>query len=163
MNSAFILKKFKKGSGLVEVVVAISIILLVLSSIYGVHIFYVKTVFSNLNKVRATFLLEEGIEAVKLIRDQDWDNIANLSVDEDLFLVFSGSFWQTTATNTFVDNFFERKFVLERVMRENSGIISPSGGSYDDDTRKVTVTVSWINDAATSSRSVSTYITNFLE
>lgn len=155
--------KNKRGFGLVEVIVAISIILLVLSSIYGVHVFYIKTVFSNINKVRATFLLEEGVEAIKLIRDQNWENIADLSVDEDHFLAFNGNFWQVTDANVFIDALFERKFSLERVRRESSGVISSSGASYDEDTRKVNVTVSWFDGTATSSRSISTYITNFLE
>lgn len=147
-----------------EVIVAVSIILLVLSSIYGVHVFYIKTVFSNLNKVRATFLLEEGMEAVKLVRDSDWVAFSNVPVATNRFLSFDGSSWQIVSTNTFVDSLFERKVVLTKIKRDTtSGTVGSGGGVFDDGTRKVIVTVSWKDGTATTSRSMSTYVTNFAQ
>lgn len=152
----------KKGASLVEVIVATAIILLILTSLYAAHIFYLRTVLSNLNKVKASFLLEEGIEAVKLIRDQSWTNISNIPENIDRHLYWSGTMWQATTTNIFVDGIFERKFTIAGVNRDGNDDIAQSGSS-DDGTKKVTVTVSWAAGAATTSKSMSTYITNFLE
>jgi hypothetical protein len=156
-------KIYKKGLSIVEIVVAVAILLLIVSSLYTANIFYLKTILDNLNKVRASFIAEEGVEAVKLIRDQSWTNISSLTPGNSYYLYWDGSMWQSTTTNTYVEGVFERKFVVSNVNRDANSDIVASGVSIDSGTKKVAVTVSWLAGTSTSTKSISTYITNFVQ
>jgi hypothetical protein len=161
------LKKFflKKGLSLVEVLVASSIIIVFFMALVGIYNIYLKISKTNIYSIKAGYLAEEGIEAIKSLRDISWNNnIAPLSVNTDLFLDFSGGRWVSTSTNTYIDGMFERKINISTVNRDPStGDILTSGGSLDAGTRLVTVTVSWPYKNATSTRVVATYITNIFK
>jgi Tfp pilus assembly protein PilV len=156
-------KILTNGFSVVEIVVAVALLLLIVSSLYTANIFYLKTILSNVNKVKASFLAEEGVEAVKLIRDQSWANISGLTVGNSYYLYWNGSMWQATTTNTYVQEVFERKFVISNVNRDSNSDIVTSGGSVDAGTKKVAVSVSWLAGTSTSTKSISTYITNFVQ
>ena len=156
---------FKKGLTLAEVVVASAIILILVVALFSAYTAYLKVAFSGINTVKAAFLAEEGIEAVKLLRDQSWTkNIAPLTAGANYYFAYNTgmSFWSTTTPNTFIDSLFERKFVLSAVNRDpTTQDISP-GGTDDPNTKLVTVSVSWSERGATSSKSVATYVTNII-
>src|SRR3989344_4495337 len=102
------MKNFKKnlnhGLTLVEVLIATSIILVFLLAFFGVHNLYLKTAFSNGDVIKATELAEEGLEAMRFLRDSSWDvNIAPLTLDTDYDLIFSAGNWQVSPTNILVD------------------------------------------------------------
>ncbi len=151
----------QKGITLVEVLVATAIILSFLIALISVHNTYLRSSFSNLDQIKATYLAEEGIEAIKGLRDTSWTtNIAPLVNDTSYYLVFAGSQWATSTVPTLIDSKYTRKVVLSAVNRDTSSDITTSGGSLDSNTRKVNVTVSWSTGSATSTRSIDTYITN---
>jgi type II secretory pathway pseudopilin PulG len=100
---------------LVEVVIAASIITVFLVTLMATYSLYLRTAFSNLRKTQAVFLVEEGIEAVKLMRDDSWDaRIVPLGTGSEHYLVFSGGKWATTTTNSFVNGIFWRHFTIEQ-------------------------------------------------
>lgn len=153
---------YKKGVSLIEVLVATSIMLVFFIALVGVYNSYLRSARTNINTVKAVYLADEGIEAVKFLRDSSWStNISPLSAATNYYFAISTTTITTTTTNTFVDNIFERKLNIATVNRDpSSGDIVTSGGTLDSDTRLVTVTVSWLSNGATSTKSVSTYITN---
>lgn len=152
---------FQKGITLVEVLVATAIILSFLIALISVHNTYLRSSFSNLDEIKATYLAEEGIEAVKGLRDASWTtNIAPLVNGTSYYLVYTGTLWATSTTFALIDSKYTRKVVLSAVNRDASSDITTSGGSTDANTRKVNVTVSWSTGSATSTRSIDTYITN---
>jgi hypothetical protein len=160
----FSLKNFsnKKGLSLVEVLVASSIIIIFFIALVGIYNTYLKISRTNIYSIKAGYLAEEGIEAIKSLRDISWNNnIAPLSTNSDLYLTFSGGRWVSTTTNTYIDGGFERKINISEVNRDPSnGDIVSSGGTLDSGTRLVTVTVSWLYKNSTSTRVMATYITN---
>ncbi|MFY9461907.1 MAG: hypothetical protein WAP51_01760, partial [Candidatus Sungiibacteriota bacterium] len=111
---------------------------------------------------QAAFLSEEGIEAVKGLRDADWDTkIASLTPDTDHWLVFSGDAWALTSTaQPFADKRFDRRVRISAVGRDSSDDIVGSGGAIDSGTKKITVSVAWFDRGATTTATLSTYITN---
>jgi Tfp pilus assembly protein PilV len=150
-----------RGFSIVEAIVASALCLGVLLGIAGAFSATLQSAFNNTPRVQASFLEEEGLEAVRVLRDNGWAaNIAAKSTATNLYLTFTGGTWQWTATNTFVDSTFERKVVLDSVNRDGSQNIVSSGGSVDNAIRKVTVTVSWRQGNATTSKSLVTYLTN---
>ena len=157
-------KNLNDGLTLVEVMIATSIILVFLLALFGTHNMYLKTAFSGAKTVKAAYLAEEGIEVIRFLRDSSWEtNILALSTAIDYSLVFESGLWRSTTTDVFIDDIFERKIVLSEVYRNSSAEIVSSGGTLDPDTRMITVIVSWGNGTATTTKSISTYITNLFD
>src|SRR3989344_2255522 len=78
--------KMSRGLTLVEVLIATSIITVFLVALFGVHSLYLKTAFSNGDIIKAAQLAEEGLEAIKFLRNTSWEsNIAPLSLDTDYY------------------------------------------------------------------------------
>ena len=154
------------GSGLtlVEVLIATSIILVFLLALFGAHNLYLKAAFSNGEVIKAVVLAEESLEVIRFLRNSSWDaNIAPLSLDTDYGLILNAGAWQVTTANILIDNIFEREVRLSAVYRDASGDIVSSGGTLDPDTLLVVSTVSWPSGAATTTKSISTYLTNLLD
>ena len=155
---------FKSGCGfaLIEALVSAAILSTVLAFAVGAYLVSTKTAGANGANVEATFLADEGIDAVRVIRDKGWSvNITPLTVNSTYYLTWSGSTWVATTTNTYVDNTFERKFVLSAVYRDANSDIAASG-NLDPNTKKVTVSVSYLKGSATTTKTLVVYITNIL-
>lgn len=155
---------FKKNNGfsLVEVLIACSIIALTSLSLMQATAKGVELSNRALRQVEATQLIEEGVEAVKTIRDTDWNVISNLNLDTNYYLVFD------TNTNTWslslisvvpIDNIFTRTIVFSRVDRDSNDNIS-SSGTLDTGSKKVNITVSWPAQGGTNSKNLTFYLTN---
>ncbi len=157
-------KKYNTGVSLIEVVIATSIIVaafLTLLSVYNVYLSRTKT---NIQNLKSVYLAEEGVEGVKFLRDQSWDtNIATLTTNTPYYLEFNTGMWKSTATNTFIDQLYERKFVLQNVNRDATDDITSTGGTLDPDTKLLILSVSWSYKGATTTKSISTYITNIFD
>lgn len=150
------------GFVLVEAVVAAAVCTTVLAGAIGAFLITVQNAQSNSAQVQASYLAEEGVEAMRVIRDTSWSsNISSLTSNTTYYLSWNGTTWVSTTTNKFIDRTFERKVVLSDVNRDNSSKdIVTSGGTTDPNTKKVTVTVSWRNGASTTSKSLSAYLAN---
>lgn len=151
-----------KGIVLTEVVVVVSILLLIITSLIFANVTYLKTSSYILKSTEATFLAQEGIEAVKYIRSSGWENITGLSTGDKHYLSYATTTgWSATSTPEFV-GVFSRSFSLEKGYRDSDQDIATSG-TEDPNTRKLTVSVVWNGVTGTSTKEISTYITNFLE
>lgn len=152
---------YNKGFSLVEIVVGAAVCLIVIVGLSGAFSLILKLSLANTTKVQASFLEEEGIEAVRILRDNSWaGNIATQTSGVPFFLSFTSGTWATSTRNVFVDNLFERKVTLTSVYRDGSQNIVSSGGTLDPKTMQATVSVSWLSGGATTTKSLSTYITN---
>lgn len=150
-----------KGFGLLEIAIGISIISLSIFSLTAVSNLALKLTEESARNTQASFLLEEGVEALKILRDSSWSaNIASLASGTVYYLSFTNHNWQTISTNIYIDGIFERSFVLQDVNRDINDDIISSGGILDSDTKKMTVFVSWRSRNGTTTQSVSAYITN---
>jgi type II secretory pathway pseudopilin PulG len=155
----------KLGMGLVEVVVAVAILGTALGSIIITYSYYITAALQNTEVIKATYLAEEGMEAIRILRDDDWDaNIAPLSMGTDLYLTYATTTktWSVTTSpaNNYVDGKYMRTVRMDRVSRNSSQDIVASGGTVDADIKYVEVTVAWQEGEATTTRSLAAYITN---
>lgn len=156
-------RNWKKGFGLVEAMVGVVIISLFFGALTSVGHLSNRLARENTYTTQAAFLLEEGMEAVRLMRDRSWaGEIASLTPEQNYYFVFTGGSWHSSSNNIFIDNFFERKFTLANVYRDGSDDIAPSG-TLDPNTKKIVVTVSWWDKTATTSRTLSAYIANLFD
>lgn len=150
----------QNGSGLIEVVVGLAIIFMSIFAMVRTYNYYLKFALSHKGDVQASLLMEEGIEVVKILRDVSWGSrITPLSAGMSYYLTFDGSSWKSTTTNKYIDGVFSRTFVLDNVYRDASDRIY-SAGALDPNTKKVTVSVSYLNLMGTTTESMSSFITN---
>lgn len=154
------IKNQKSGFGLVEIIIGVAIISASLFSLAAVSQISLRLAQTSRQNIKAGFLLEEGVEAVKFLRDAGWDtNIASLTAGVPYYLNFNGTSWESTYVNSYIDGVFERSFVIEDVYRDANDDIAESG-DFDLNTKKISVFVSWETPTGTMTKSISTYITN---
>ena len=160
-------KVLQKGSGLVEILVAVFIFSIILGVLINASSSYFSGAGVNLLSTKAAYLAEEGIEAAKTIRDSNWNNISALLDNTNYYLYFdtassTNNIWKATTTASIIDNNFIRTFKVNSVYRDANGRIISSGGSLSTTTEKLTVSVSWVSNNSTTTKSLSTYIANIL-
>lgn len=152
--------KINKGFSLVEMIIMIFVATFSILVVWKVYTFFVKISISNPSLFQASFLAEEGIEAVKFMRDDSWSaNINPLSAGVSYTLFFDGLTWEATTTSAYIANKFDRRVSFYDVYRDSFGNISDSG-SFDGRTKKVVVTVSWLRDTSTTTREITTYVSD---
>ena len=127
---------------MVEVLVAASIItvsILVAMAVSQKSVYVSRQAFHT---TQAGFLLEEGAENARIARDNAWGGVASLNSSEQIGI-------------------FTRTVVASNVNRDNSSKdIVTSGGTLDDGTKLITVTVSWPEGGVTITKTLKFYITN---
>lgn len=150
----------KSGFGTLEIIVGLAIISISFFSLMAVSRLSLELVAQSAKRVKAGFLLEEGVEALKILRDAGWTfNIAPLSNSAVYYLDFNNNTWQATTTNIYIDGIFERSFTIGDVYRDANDDIA-AFGFLDPGTKKVSMAVAWKEKSGTTTKSISTYITN---
>ena len=139
-------KSFPEGFSLLEIVVAVGIAALVIFSLGKVNETALRLSSESADRVEASLLLNEGVEAMKFLRDKSWSqNIAPLSTSETYYLTFATTTYAIgSAAPDLIDGIFARTINISGVTRDAQDTIAPTGVN-DSSTRKVTVTVSWQN------------------
>ncbi len=149
----------QKGFGMIEMIIGAAILSV---SLLGISTFFqsaLKTSSATQLSIKGDYLLEEGIEAVKLLRDAGYaNNLSMLSTSIPHYFVWNGSSWATTTANVFIDGLFERSFTITNVTRDANDDIA--AGTNDPDTKLITVSVAWNAQNATTTRTIATYITD---
>jgi len=155
------MRKILKNQGflLIEAIVASSIISI--SVIAAMQVSQKSIVVSRqaFHTAQAGFLLEEGAEAVRILRDNVWTNISGLTNGTSYYPTFSGSTWTLSTTPNTV-GVFTRTVSIASVNRDNTTQDISSSGTNDPRTKLVTVTVSWAERGTTITKTLQFYITD---
>ena len=147
------------GFFLIEVVVAASVIATVLLLLLGAIQNSVEASQRSLERTQASYLLEEGAEAVRAIRDNNWNTISALTPNTSYYLSWSGSSWSLTTSPNTIDA-FTRTVVVSPVSRDVNQDIVVTGGTNDPGTKKVVLTVAWNSQSGAKSETLPFYIAN---
>lgn len=139
-------------------IIASSVIAVVLILLIGSIQNTVEVSQRALERTQASFLLEEGAEATKAIRDTSWSSISSLTPGTTYYLSYNGSAWVFTTTPVVIDR-FTRSIVVTNVSRNATDDIAASG-TTDSGTKLVTVTVSWSASTGLQTKSLAFYIAN---
>lgn len=153
----------KKGFGIVEIMIAVAIAIVFFLTVYELILFSTKVTFTGLRRVEATQLAQEGIEAVRTMRNNGWTaNIASLANSTTYYLLISGDEWTLTATpQPAINGIFTRTVTLHEVLRDANDDIAVAG-TADTKTKRLVVSVSWDERGNTKNIDLETYITDFL-
>ena len=151
----------KQGFGLIEIVIAISIIGFLMFGLITTARISFAGVLANMERLQAIFLLEETLEAMRIMRDDGWAaNIDPLTLSAPYYLEFVSDTWEATTTPNLIDGTFTRIFTVTAVQRDANDDIVASGGTIDTDTLQVDASVSWPARGEIITISLSSYITN---
>ena len=150
-------KYTSNGYMLVEVLVAFSIIVICIWSFMDVAQKSISLSSRSVHSTQATFLLEEGAEAVRIVRDNAWSGISSLTNGTTYYPTFSSPNWTLSTTANTV-GIFTRTVTLSAVNRNASTQDIASSGTLDPSTKLVTVTVSWSERGTTVTKTLLFYI-----
>ncbi len=155
-----IIKKSTSGFGLIELVVVAAIASATLAGFLQAAILSLRLLHAEQESLQATMLAQEGMEAVRSVRDESWtNNIVPLVNGALYYPVVLNNKWTLSANNPGLFNgLYTRQVVFQQVFRNATDDIAASG-TLDTGTRKITMTVSW----GSKQVQLVSYITNFQE
>lgn len=156
--------RLKKGITIVEVLFGVAIMASFISFLSLAFLLYIQIATAGPKHTAGVFLADEGVEAVKSIRNKGWaSEIETLNKDVSYHLYLSDSGWQATTTEQLIDGTFTRVFVLKGVDRDVDGKIVEVGGTLDTDSLKVDVLVTWDGVIGRSEIEMSSYLMNLFD
>jgi Tfp pilus assembly protein PilV len=129
------------GFSIVEILLATAIFSILVGALAGIVIYGQASAAISGDRIRADQLAEEGVEAVRNIRNAGYSNLT----DGAYGLVQSGNVWTLSGTSD-TNGIYSRQTTIA------------SGGSNRKD---VTSTVSWLANGQTRTASVTTRLTNW--
>jgi len=130
-----------KGVSIVEILIAMTIIIIALASILSLATFSLKAASLTKETTKANAISQEAMEAVRSIRDSDWAKLTPGSHG----LTSAAGFWDFTGTENVI-NGFTRTILIENVSRDpttDNIEITYNPANNDPNTKKITATVSW--------------------
>ncbi|HBG68717.1 hypothetical protein A2W67_00600 [Candidatus Nomurabacteria bacterium RIFCSPLOWO2_02_40_28] len=150
----------RRGFMVIEILIVASIITVSILAAMAVSQKSIYVMRQAFHATQAGFLLEEGAEAVRILRDNAWSNISSLTAGTNYYTTFSGGTWTLSATANTV-GIFTRTVTVASVSRDNvTKDIVTSGGTDDTGTKLVTVTVFWSEAGTTVTKTLKFYIIN---
>jgi len=137
---------YQKGQSLIELVVALGVFVIVISALaYLILNSYVAGRLAQ-EITQANFLAEEGLEAIRSIRDNNWQDLT----DGNYRLDKSSGNWRLILGSETIDGKFTRVIKIEKVNPDNP------------DRKKITSQVTWeFTESKFQETNLVTYLTNW--
>jgi len=136
----------QSGFSVVEVVIAASILLALVVAISASLQAFVTLSRHTTDVTQATLLVEEGGEALLLMRDIDWEiNFGNTELDTVYNLYWNGTSYVLSTSSVAIDGLYRREVVFDSVSRDNDGILDENG-DVDTNTLKAAIAVYRVTD-----------------
>lgn len=149
----------KKGQALVELLIAIALSSILLPALLTGLVASREGKAQSGQRLQATALLKEAVEATRSIREK---NFANISANGTYYpkVDISGTGWELAPGSETI-NGYTRQINVSNTERDSSGNIVESGGTIDNSTKKIVSSVSWTTPQ-TSSVTVTNYYQRYL-
>ncbi len=127
-----------------EVVVVSSIVLMIVAAVAISYQSFFALAHRAERVTQASLLLEEGAEALLVLRDLGWDEyIEPLALDTEYALVWDGGAYRVATTTP--AGTYHLTVVLSEVRRNAADVVSTSG-TVDPDTRRAALTLRYAPD-----------------
>lgn len=145
-----------KGFSIVELIVGIALFAIVASGAVVSILGSFRSVLAGEAQSQASFVALQSFEAVKSIKIQNWSALVNGPHG----LIQTAGVWSFSGTSDSSGGFI-RVVTIADVFRLNGAIVT-SGGTLDPETKKITITVSWLSMSVISNSIVfETYVTKW--
>lgn len=146
-----------KAFTLIELMLAITLFSIYSLAFFQLSLTVIQYDASTELEYEALNYAQEGIEAVRQMRDRNYLLVSN----GDHGLSLTNDTWSFVAAPERIDNFFDRTVTVEDVYRDTNNNMSESG-TFDPETKKVTSLVEW-DERSVIPRSISieSYLANW--
>lgn len=138
--------KYTRGITLVEVLIGVAIASLILIFSTNAIALFINAGRTAAEKTKAVYLAEEGLELMRFVRDQSWNNISTLSTSGTHYLRVTTTTVTTTVTPESIDG-YRRSFTIQNVYRNtvSDDIVASttSGAVADTQSKYIRMTVQW--------------------
>ena len=114
------------GFGIIEIIVAMSIMIIIAATGTSTVLHSFSSNRLGGEETQATLFAQEGVEAVRSIKNQDWTNLSTGTYGLD----DSGGTWALSGSSE-TEGKFTRQIVISQVQRDSNGDIVDSGGTVD--------------------------------
>ena len=151
------MQSYTKGQSIIELILAIGLASVFLPALLTGLVSSREGYAQQNQRLDAAYLLREAEEAVRVVRENSWSQIANNGTYHP---VISGNTWSLAGNAESVSG-FTRSIVISDVYRDAGGSIS-SSGNIDPSTKKTVLTVSW-DGPILSSVSSTAYLTRYVK
>jgi len=154
--------KRNDGFGLVEIIVAMGLFAVIATTGVVSVIGSFQTNRLGDEHTRAAIYAQEGIEAMRSIRAQGWDDpFLTINCSGGCGVDSGVGMWAIAGASNTLDG-FTRTVAVSDVLRSAADDIVDSGGTVDVNTKKITSTVTWdFSPTRSNSLEMATYLTNF--
>lgn len=152
----FVIRKASQGQSLVELLMTMGLAAILIPALATGMIASRNGRAQQDQRLQAVAYLKQAEEAVRVVRDTSWSNLANGTYHP---VVLNNS-WSLSSGSDTPATGLTRQIVLSDVQRNSSGAIVGFGGTVDPSTKQAIITVSW-NSPLTSSVSNTMYLTRF--
>lgn len=146
------------GQLLIELLLAMAIFALMVPAIIAGLVTANQSDTLNQRRLEATAIAREMNEALRVIREGAWTNVA---APGTYHVEIAGTTWSLAPAAQTLDG-FTRSLAISDVSRDAAGLIVATGGTNDPSTRKVVITVSW-NEPFINEVRQEFYLTRFLD
>lgn len=162
LNNIF---KRESAQSLIEVVVAIGLMSVVFTGSWQVMHDSFMSVNQEITALKAHYLVEEGLEGIRSMRDEDW----NIISDGTWHFIYDDFTDPETAVlvletgEEVIDNVFRRRIEISSVRRngDTGKITEDVIWDLDPNTKLIDVIVEWDYKGATRTDRESIYLTNW--
>ncbi|MEI7809931.1 MAG: hypothetical protein WCI41_00015 [bacterium] len=158
-NKKVKLNKKSYGFMMVEILVAASIMTVIILAVMSVAQKTISVSRVSVESTQASFLLEEGAEVARTIRDNGWSNVLALNTSTTYYPTFTGGVWTLSSTPNTI-GIFTRTVNISNVNRDNTTADISVTGTNDTGTKLITVTVTWVDGGQTITRTLPFYISD---
>jgi type II secretory pathway pseudopilin PulG len=138
----------ERGITAIEVVIGVAIAALILIFVSNTIALFINAGRTASERTKALYLVEDGLELVRFVRDERWSNISSLSTNSTHYLNVTPTTITTTVTPEYIDG-YRRSFRIQNVYRNSTTddiVASTTSGSVvDTGSKYVTMTVEWGN------------------
>lgn len=136
----------KFGFSVIEVVISVGILLAIVVAVSIALQTFLQLSRHTSDVTQATLLLEEGAEALLIMRDLDWDtNIDSLSLNTPYSFHWNGSAYAFSVSPVTIDGKYRREVVFEEFRRDGNGV-PDDNGDVDDNTLLARISVYLVAD-----------------
>lgn len=149
---------FQFGQSLIEVLIALGLTAILLPALLTGLVASREGKAQEGQRLQATALLREAEDAVRSVRERNWNTFAQ---NGTFHPQISGSSWSLVAGAESVDG-YTRQIEISEVFRDQNFNITESGGILDTSSKKIVSTVSW-NSPLSSKVASTTYLQRHLQ
>lgn len=145
------MKHFMRNSGqtIIELLLALGVSLIFIPALFGMFFVSREGRPQQEKRTQAVALATEAEEAVRSVREIDWDQFLTYQMGTAYHPFVANGVW-TLVAGTETINGFTRLLTINPVYRKADGSIGTSGDTLDQSTRSVTVAVSWTTPLPTT-------------